>query len=86
MMCTYDVGIHGTPKRCGKIKETTKFDSLFFKVNPKEANVMDPQQRINHEVVYEALVDAGIRKKDHYTNTWPVILNSKFNNNGLGLK
>lgn len=56
----YPAGIHGIPKRCGKIKETTKFDGLFFKVSPKEANAMDPQQRMNHEVVYEALVDAGI--------------------------
>lgn len=52
-------GIHGIPKRCGKLKETNKFDGLFFKVSPKEANAMDPQQRMNHEVVYEALVDAG---------------------------
>jgi len=47
------------PKRCGKLKDLTKFDASFFGVHPKQANGMDPQLRMLLEVTYEALVDAG---------------------------
>ena len=53
------LGLFGLPRRCGKIKDLTKFDASFFGVHPKLANVMDPQLRILLEVTYEALVDAG---------------------------
>ncbi|WP_420574974.1 amino acid adenylation domain-containing protein [Kordia sp.] len=35
------------------------FDSSFFGYLPDEAKVMDPQTRIFHEIVWEALEDAG---------------------------
>ncbi|XP_013396069.1 fatty acid synthase [Lingula anatina] len=56
----WEPGLHGLPRRNGKLKELRKFDSTFFGLNPKQANVMDPQLRILLEVTYEALVDAGI--------------------------
>jgi acyl transferase domain-containing protein/thioesterase domain-containing protein/acyl carrier protein len=36
-----------------------RFDASFFGYTPMEASVMDPQSRIFHECVWEALEDAG---------------------------
>jgi len=52
------------PRRCGKLKDLTKFDASFFGVHPKQANAMDPQLRMLLEVTYEALLDSG----GHFTN------------------
>jgi len=53
------LGLFGVPKRCGKLKDLSKFDASFFGVHPKQANAMDPQLRILLEVTYEALLDSG---------------------------
>ncbi|XP_055354920.1 fatty acid synthase-like [Paramacrobiotus metropolitanus] len=50
----------GVPKQQGFIKDIRKFDATFFGVHPKQADGMDPQLRILHEVAYECLVDAAI--------------------------
>ncbi|KAK2153659.1 hypothetical protein LSH36_290g03081 [Paralvinella palmiformis] len=56
-------GLHGLPKRSGKLKDISKFDASFFGVHPKQANSMDPQLRMLLEVTHEAIVDAGINPK-----------------------
>lgn len=45
------------------VKNIDDFDSQFFGISPKEAEQMDPQQRISLEVAFEALQDAGIPAK-----------------------
>jgi len=55
------LGLFGLPKRCGKLKDLTKFDASFFAIHPKLADSMDPQIRMLLEVTYEALYDAGRR-------------------------
>ena len=44
----------------GKIKNVRNFDANAFKFNDKEVEYIDPQQRIAMEVIYEAIVDAGM--------------------------
>jgi fatty acid synthase, animal type len=48
------------PRRSGKISGLEKFDSVFFFVNNRQANAMDPQVRLLVEHSYEAILDAGI--------------------------
>ncbi|WP_437581596.1 beta-ketoacyl synthase N-terminal-like domain-containing protein [Sorangium sp. So ce887] len=43
----------------GFIEDIDKFDPLFFKLSPRDAEWMDPQERLFLEVAYEALEDAG---------------------------
>ena len=52
-------GLHGLPRRNGKLKDVSHFDAEFFRVNPAQAHAMDPQLRLLFEVAYEAIIDAG---------------------------
>lgn len=45
--------------RGGFIDDLDKFDSLFFNIAPREAESLDPQERLFLEVSWEALEDAG---------------------------
>ncbi|KAK3293144.1 uncharacterized protein B0H64DRAFT_465171, partial [Chaetomium fimeti] len=53
---------HGTtnsPKAYFLDQDHRVFDASFFNISPKEAEAIDPQQRMMLEVVYEALESAG---------------------------
>jgi polyketide synthase PksN len=45
--------------RGGFINNIDKFDSLFFNISPREAEMLDPQERLFLEVAWEAIEDAG---------------------------
>ncbi|WP_206410053.1 SDR family NAD(P)-dependent oxidoreductase, partial [Lysobacter enzymogenes] len=40
-----------------------RFDPLFFNISPKEAELMDPQERLFLETAWQALEDAGYRRE-----------------------
>lgn len=42
------------------VENIEDFDSGFFNISPKEAEMMDPQQRLSLEVCWEALESAGV--------------------------
>ncbi|WP_198683407.1 beta-ketoacyl synthase N-terminal-like domain-containing protein [Peristeroidobacter agariperforans] len=49
----------GEKYRGGFIADVDKFDARFFNISAREAQVLDPQERLFLEVAYETLEDAG---------------------------
>ncbi len=73
----------------GILDDVDKFDAAFFGITPKEAEVLDPQQRLFLEAAWSALEDAGY---DPETFAGPIGIfagasnNTYFLNNLLGRK
>ncbi|SDX41012.1 SDR family NAD(P)-dependent oxidoreductase [Lysobacter enzymogenes] len=47
----------------GFLDAIDRFDPLFFNISPKEAELMDPQERLFLETAWQALEDAGYRRE-----------------------
>ncbi|UCH94576.1 MAG: SDR family oxidoreductase [Candidatus Aminicenantes bacterium] len=52
-------------KARGVLEKREYFDPSFFGYTPIEAEMMDPQMRIFHEITWEALEDAGYAGQSH---------------------
>lgn len=48
----------------GFVDDVAAFDPLFFNISPREAEILDPQERLFLETVWTALEDAGCRRED----------------------
>ena len=51
---------NGAAISCGVVETLAEFDTDFFRISPREAQRMDPRQRLLLEVSWEALERAGI--------------------------
>ncbi|HUH72972.1 MAG TPA: SDR family NAD(P)-dependent oxidoreductase [Chitinophagales bacterium] len=51
-------------KQGGWLDNLKKFDAKFFKISPREAEKVDPHQRLMLEVTFEAFEDAGLKLED----------------------
>lgn len=58
----------------GFLEEIDKFDSKFFSISPREANLMDPNQKLFLETVWNAIEDAGYGGKKLYGTKTSVYL------------
>ncbi|RZS39249.1 phthiocerol/phenolphthiocerol synthesis type-I polyketide synthase D [Herbihabitans rhizosphaerae] len=58
-----DDALAGLPSTGGYLDDVAGFDAEFFAITPREAAVMDPQQRMMLEVSHAALEHAGIASK-----------------------
>jgi acyl transferase domain-containing protein/acyl carrier protein len=48
----------------GFLSDIDRFDPLFFNISPREAELMDPQERLFLETAYATLGNAGYSRKD----------------------
>ncbi|HEU4770401.1 MAG TPA: SDR family NAD(P)-dependent oxidoreductase, partial [Pyrinomonadaceae bacterium] len=54
---------NGSKQWGGFLDDADSFDSLFFNISPKEAKLMDPQERLFLETVWHTLEDAGYTRQ-----------------------
>ncbi len=54
-----DEKVEFSPMVGGYIDDIDKFDAAFFKISPKEAKYMNPEQRVFLESAWETIEDAG---------------------------
>ncbi|MFI1761427.1 SDR family NAD(P)-dependent oxidoreductase [Streptomyces sp. NPDC020800] len=57
----------------GFVDGAYEFDPLFFNISPREAEIMDPQERLFLQCVYETLEDAGYVRESVKTRAGNVL-------------
>ncbi|MEV0636193.1 SDR family NAD(P)-dependent oxidoreductase [Streptomyces sp. NPDC050619] len=57
----------------GFVDGAYEFDPLFFNISPREAEIMDPQERLFLQCVHETLEDAGYVRESVRTRTGNVL-------------
>ncbi len=66
----------------GFLKDIDKFDPMFFKIAPREAEEIDPQERLFLESCYHAIEDAGYvpdnLDKTHKVGVFVGVMNSRY--------
>jgi polyketide synthase PksM len=67
----------------GFLKDIDKFDPMFFKISPAEAEGIDPQERLFLETCYHAIEDAGytpenLDKTHHKIGVFAGVMNSRY--------
>ena len=55
--------------KAGYLKNIDRFDSSFFRISPKEAKYMEPEQRLLLETAWQAIEDAGYSERIYGTET-----------------
>ena len=75
-------GKRKTGKTLGKwggfISDVDKFDSLFFNISPKEAKIIDPQERLFLETVWHTIEDAGYTREQLENNQVGVFVGAMY--------
>ncbi|GAA2553332.1 phthiocerol type I polyketide synthase PpsA [Winogradskya consettensis] len=56
----HHAAVRGATTRGAYLEDVRGFDADFFEITPREAELMDPQQRIVLELAWEALEHAGV--------------------------
>lgn len=53
------LGLNGDYAQAGYLEEIDRFDPAFFRLSPREASLMNPDQRLFLQAAWEAIEDAG---------------------------
>lgn len=70
----------------GFIKDVDKFDAQFFNISPREASLMDPQQRLILQAVWKAIEDSGHRVSELSGRAVGLFVGAQFNDYANGLQ
>lgn len=61
----------------GFLSDIDKFDPLFFKISPRDAELMDPSERLFIQEAWKAIEDAGYSPEDLSGKPWGVFACAK---------
>ena len=61
----------------GFLTDIDKFDSLFFKISPRDAELMDPSERLFIQEAWKAIEDAGYNPRNISGKPWGVFACAK---------